>query len=102
MIEFIFYAFLAVCLEIAFQEYMDRNMIFEWYFRFISKLYSRGGLLKKISMVMGKCIFCNGFWVSIGVYIWCYKKFDLVEMLLFAGLNYFFIKMGIYIKNKLF
>jgi hypothetical protein len=102
MIDFIFYSFLAACLEMAFQEYMDRNMIFEWYFTFISKLYSRGGLLKKISMVMGKCIFCHGFWLSVAIYIWHYKSFNIVNMLLFAGLNWFFIKMIIGIKNKLY
>lgn len=86
MIEFIFYAFLAACLELAFQEYMQKEMIFYFYKKILLKIN------KYIAKPLGLCIFCNGFWVAFFIYILHFKTINL-DIILFCALNYFFLKI---------
>lgn len=98
--NFIFYAFCAACLEMAFQEYQEKNMIFDWYRKWLIKI-SKGDkpkLIKKTVLVLGLCPFCNGFWVAIMVYL-INIPFHSLNLILFTGLNYIFIVLLIKLIN---
>jgi hypothetical protein len=106
MDKFILFAFLAACLELAFQEYMDDDMIFERYKYYIDGLSRKRGWKRKLSFILGKCRYCNGFWVAMGIYVLVYHKIISIDhwwmMLLFGGLNYIFIKLLTGIIKKLY
>lgn len=98
-LEFIFYAFTAACLEMAFQEYQENNMIFDWYRKWLIKLFKKkSNILKKVVLVLGMCPYCNGFWVAVAVYLLT-MPFDLIHLVLFTGLNYIFIVLIIKLIN---
>lgn len=98
---FIFLAWLAAGLELAFQEYQDHDMIFEWYHDILEKWYLKRGLVRKLAMLLGLCTFCNGFWVALITYLIYFKDVSLT-ILLFCGLNYLFIKIFSGIFNIIF
>jgi hypothetical protein len=92
MLDFFILSFLAACLELSFQEYQEKDMIFAKYGRFLNQLWLKKGIYRKLAMVLGVCPFCNGFWVAVIFYILYYKEISLL-ILLFTGLNYLFIKL---------
>lgn len=101
MDKFIFFAFLAACLELTFQEYMQKDMIFEKYGMWLACLFLRKSWQRKLAMVLGYCRFCNGFWTAVGVYLLYYRSFNWWMILLFCGLNYLFLKLLSLIISKL-
>jgi hypothetical protein len=92
MLEFTFLSFITACLELSFDEYMGKDMIFVKYKMFLQRLYQKKGLYRKLSMILGMCPFCNGLWVAVIFYVLYYKEISLL-ILLFTGLNYFWIKL---------
>ena len=98
--QFVLLSFLSACLEMSFQEYLQPSMIFEKYGYFLNFLYDKPGIRRKLSQLLGLCVFCNGFWVAVGIYEVYYKDFSLT-ILLFTGINYVFIKILSITFNKL-
>jgi NADH:ubiquinone oxidoreductase subunit 4 (subunit M) len=92
MIDFILIAFMAACLEMAYQHYQTRDMIFQKLGLIFKEMYNQGGLQRSIAMVLGSCPYCNGFWVAVITYIACFKSFDWF-LFLFCGVNFLFIKL---------
>ncbi|MDD5013567.1 MAG: hypothetical protein PHW73_00510 [Atribacterota bacterium] len=92
MIDFILIAFMAACLEMAYQEYMKKNMIFQKWGLILRRLFDDGGMERNLSMVLGYCPYCNGFWVAVITYFTCFNRMDLF-LFLFCGVNYLFIKL---------
>jgi len=93
VLEFVFLAFLIACLEVQFQEYMGKNMIFDWWYKIIYKMSNSKNLfVKKISFPLGMCKFCNGFWLSALFYVvYYYHTIDIFHLILFTSLNFIFI-----------
>ena len=100
-INFFVFAFLAACLELAFQEYQQPKMIFDWYRNMLvnwSKdiIIGQGNDIKrpmwkkKVALVLGLCPYCNGFWIAVTVFF--LAGFHWPYLLLFTGLNYVCIR----------
>jgi hypothetical protein len=95
----LFLSFCAAGLEIFFRYCMEENMIFEFWSDFVYTLNDKGGLYKKLAFILGYCIFCNGFWVSVLIYIAYYREISLFT-LLFGALSIIFIRMFILLGFK--
>jgi hypothetical protein len=91
--EFVFLALCVAALEIQFQEYMGRNMIFDWWRTIVHKMSeSNKFLIRKMSYPLGMCRYCNGFWLSVIFYVvYYYDGFDIFQMLLFTSVNFIWI-----------
>lgn len=89
-------SFLTATLAFFFQYCLKPNMIFHFYFIWLTKLELKHSLLHYISKPLGLCIYCNGTWIAITVFIYYYGFNPAI--FLFLGSNWFFIHI---IYNKL-
>jgi hypothetical protein len=67
-------------------------MIFDFYGKWLREMYDKEGWKRKISMVLGICAFCHGFWLFAFFYWWTGGEFTLV-FFLYAGINYVFTRI---------
>lgn len=88
-------AFLSACLEVSFQIYMEKYMILDYYGRFLH--WMSKGYFKSLSYILGYCIFCNGFWLSVVIY-YLYFGHLSVTTLLFTGLNAVILRISVILK----
>jgi hypothetical protein len=99
MIIFLILAFLTACLEISFHAYMDENMVLRPYRSLLKKLYYSGKFGAWLSLPLGLCKYCHGFWLAVIVYLIYYRHLSLM-IFLFTGFNYVCIKVIELINNK--
>jgi hypothetical protein len=91
-------SFLAACIEIMFQGFMEREMILEPYYELLKKLYKSCSFGKWISKPLGLCRFCHGFWIALFIY---FIYFNLsFNLLLYLGFNFLCIKLMTLIFSK--
>lgn len=92
LVIFFFLAFGTSFLELFYQECLGKNMIFQYWGLYLKELYDRNGYKRKISMILGQCRYCNGFWLSVIIYLIYFKSFSL-SIMLFASFVYMIIKI---------
>ena len=95
LIDIVLFAFLAFCcaaLELSFQEYMKKGMILRFWSNWMFKLAHKGSWAKKLSMALGACMWCNGFWMAVIIYVLHYNDISW-RILLFTGLSFLFLKL---------
>lgn len=96
MLLIIFLAFSTACLELSFQSYMTRGMIFEFLFVKLKRLETKSPALSK---VLGLCPYCNGFWLAVFFYIYTFNEVS-VYLFLCTGIQFVFIYIYLnYIKK---
>lgn len=93
----LFLALTTASLAAFFQKCMKKNMIFEFYYNILDKIALRyennksflNAVLFKIIHPLGYCVYCNGFWIGVGVWFMYYNHFSFT-ILLFEGLVWLF------------
>ena len=110
----LFLALSTSCLAAFFQKCMGKNMIFEFYRKLLEKVAIQheinekefissfwNSFLFKIIHPLGYCIYCNGFWIGVGIWFLYYRHFSLT-ILMFEGFVWLFTALIIKLKlNKL-
>ena len=100
---FIFLAFFACALELSFQRYIKPHMLLFFWGDFLKYLEAKSEtctrhIVKYIvhwfHYILGGCVYCNGFWIAVAVYLLHYKQLSWY-ILLFTGLNYLFLSITI-------
>lgn len=87
-------------LSLFFQECMEPGMIFRRYYLWLTYHWIKNWRKKDrwkrwLLKPLGMCVYCNGTWIAIQFYL--YNFGPGVNILLFIGLNYLWIKL---IKTK--
>ena len=109
MLFMLFLALSTSCLAAFFQKCMGKNMIFDFYREFLDSIAeyheanntSWSKFLFKIIHPLGYCIYCNGFWIGVGLWYLYYRHFSLT-IFMFEGFVWLFTVLIIKLKlNKL-
>lgn len=53
-----------------------KNMIFNFWYDILSKMVSKGGILKFIAYPLGYCIYCSTTWIT---FILCFVQLSIIE-----------------------
>lgn len=96
MLFYILIACLSSALEAFFQYCVSREMIFDFYGKWLHDIYHKG--YKKIAYVLGYCGFCHGFWLFVFFYVFVGGEMSVL-FLLYAGINFVFTKIFLNIYN---
>lgn len=97
MLFMLFLALGTSSLAAFFQKCMQPNMIFEFYFNWLDAIALRyasnkstwNKILFKIIHPLGYCVYCNGFWIGIGLWFLYYGHFSFT-IFMFQGLVWLF------------
>jgi hypothetical protein len=92
--------FMAACLGMCFQRFMEKNMIFFPWAVFIAWLSMKGEVWRHLTRPLGRCRYCNSTYIALyGFYLLVYPYMDLPDkmkilcMFLSVGITFFFIKI---------
>ncbi len=107
--DFFLLAVLSASLSLSFHQFMEDGMIFQFYADFLRKLRYGKAKWKKmkfhteptdknkfwayLSKPLGLCPHCSGTWIGIGIYL-IYLPIG-IDILLFIGINWLLIKIGL-------
>jgi hypothetical protein len=83
--------FFAAMLELAFQAFMQPNMVFYPWAVFLMKLSQKHEILRHLTRILGRCRYCNGTWIGIYAYLYFFP-FDL-RILFVIGITFMFIRL---------
>jgi hypothetical protein len=84
--------FFSAGLGMVFQSFMQPNMIFYPWAVFLMKLSRINEVWRHITRPLGRCRYCNGTWISIYIYQYFFKTFD-IQILLIIVPTWFWLKI---------
>ena len=88
-LELIALGFIIACLELCFQYFMCKNMIFYPYAVLLSWTAFQNQTLNHLTRPLGRCRYCNAVWIAFYVYQYIYGT-NIMVLFLFA-IAFFFI-----------
>jgi hypothetical protein len=88
----LFLSLLSASMSLFFKISMDKGMILEKWWLLMCRMVKKGGIRNKLAYILGYCLYCNGFWVSVCIYIAYYKEVSLLTFL-FGSLTILFIRV---------